>query len=356
MPDGASFRAQRRGQATAKEVVQTPQAALSSIAGYVQGISTLNAGQKNSLTAKLNAASAAVGRGDITAANNQLGAFLNELQADVNAGKVSAATASVLRNTIHAVQASAWHLQPVLGVAAARGLDSGQPLASAALPPADLLPVSRRANLPYRAVRMIGVPLLRLCFRFEVEGRANIPHAGNYVVIANHLNWLDEFALLLLFPVEPRLHFLADPTILVTRKFQWWLIRTTGGYVPVVRHRKSERTLFEHVDRCLAAGGAVAIFPEANYGPTEGELMPFHRGFAHFALKAHVPVIPVALSGTKDLWFRKTIRVVVGPALTGGQNAAALTELAFRTIKTMMPAYVEPAGRKSLRGFLTHLF
>ncbi len=203
---------------------------------------------------------------------------------------------------------------------------------------------------------MIGVPLVRLCFRFQVDGRANIPRAGSYVVIANHLNWLDEFALLLLFPVEPRLHFLADPTILVTRKFQWWLIRTTGGYVPVVRDRKADRTLFEHVDRCLAVGGAVAIFPEANYGPREGELMPFHRGFAHFALKAGVPVIPVALSGTKDLWFRKTVRVVVGPALEGAQDAAALTELAFQTVRTLLPVYAEPPGRKPLREFLTHLF
>ncbi len=94
------------GQASAKVVVQTPQAALGSIAGYVQGLSTLNAGQKNSLIAKLNAATAAVGRGDITAANNQLGAFLNELQADVNTGKVSPAAASVLRSAIHAVQAA----------------------------------------------------------------------------------------------------------------------------------------------------------------------------------------------------------------------------------------------------------
>src|SRR3982075_4474186 len=96
-------------------------------------------------------------------------------------------------------------------------------MASTALPPADLLPVGRRANIPYRIVRLIGVPLLRLCFRFHVEGSENIPRSGNYIVIANHLNWLDEFTLLLLFPVEPRLHFLADPTLLVTRKIQWWL-------------------------------------------------------------------------------------------------------------------------------------
>lgn len=119
------------------------------------------------------------------------------------------------------------------------------------MPAADMLPVGRRANLPYRAVRLIAVPLVHLCFRLQVEGRENIPRAGNYIVIGNHLNWLDEFAVLLLFPIEPRLHFLADPTILVTRKFQWWLIRTTGGYVPVVRERHGDTALFHHVDHCL---------------------------------------------------------------------------------------------------------
>jgi 1-acyl-sn-glycerol-3-phosphate acyltransferase len=229
----------------------------------------------------------------------------------------------------------------------------------AALPAADLLPVGPRANLPYRIVRMVGVPLLRLCFRFEVKGRDHIPRPrhGTYIVIANHLNWLDEFALLMLFPIEPRLHFLADPTLLVTRRFQWWLVRTTGGYVPVVRERHGDTALFRHVERCLAIGGAVAIFPEANYGPSEGELLPFHKGFAHFAIKARVPVVPVALSGTKDLWFRKRIQVVVGePIPTAGAAPAAVTELAFQRVKAMLPAYVEPGGAKLLRNTLTHLF
>ncbi|HEY0829642.1 MAG TPA: 1-acyl-sn-glycerol-3-phosphate acyltransferase [Candidatus Dormibacteraeota bacterium] len=214
-----------------------------------------------------------------------------------------------------------------------------------------------RANIPYRVIRFIGIPILRLLFRFHVEGRENIPRSGTYVVIANHLNWLDEFTLLILFPVEPHLHFLADPTILVTRKVQWWLVRTAGGYVPVIRGRHGDPTLYRHVDRCLELGGAVAIFPEGNYGPKEGELLPFHKGFAHFAIKAGVPVIPVVLSGTKDLWFRKRIKVVIGPALeTAGQDPAALTARAFEKMGAMMPAYVEPSGRKLLRDELTHLF
>jgi hypothetical protein len=98
--DGAS------GQATARVLVQTPQQALAAIAARVQGITTLNAGQKNSLTAKLQAAIDAIGRGNTTAANNQLNAFLNEVQADAGAGKLSSTDAADLRTAIHAVQAA----------------------------------------------------------------------------------------------------------------------------------------------------------------------------------------------------------------------------------------------------------
>ncbi len=224
-------------------------------------------------------------------------------------------------------------------------------------PPADLLPVSPKANLAYRLVRLVAVPLLYLCFRFQVEGRRNIPRPGNYIVIANHLNWLDEFSLLLLMPVEPRLHFLANPTILVTRKVQWFLVRSTGGFVSVVQGRHGDPALFRHVDRCLAIGGAVAIFPEGSFGPAEGQLLPFKKGFAHFAIKAGVPVLPVALSGTKDLWFRKRIRVVIGePIQPATHDPDSLTAAAYQRMKELLPTYRDQPGRKLLRRQLTNLF
>jgi PKD domain len=94
------------GQTTSKVTVQTPQQALTSISGYVQGLKGLNGGQKNSLIVKLNAAGDSIGRGNTTAANNQCNAFLNELQADVSTGKISAADGATLRGAIHAVQAA----------------------------------------------------------------------------------------------------------------------------------------------------------------------------------------------------------------------------------------------------------
>jgi 1-acyl-sn-glycerol-3-phosphate acyltransferase len=138
---------------------------------------------------------------------------------------------------------------------------------------------------------------------------------------------------------------------------QWFLVRSTGGFVPVVQERHGDPALFRHVDRCLEIGGSVAIFPEGNYGPAEGQLMTFKKGFAHFAIKARVPVVPVALSGTKDLWFRKRIRVVIGqPMQSVGSDPESLTAAAFQRITELMPAHQEQGGRKLLRRWLTNLF
>jgi hypothetical protein len=94
------------GVATTTVVVQTAQQALTTIESYVNGITTLNKGQKNSLIAKLDAASAAAAHGNNIAAHNQMSAFLNEVRADVKIGKISSAQQSTLTAAIHAVEAA----------------------------------------------------------------------------------------------------------------------------------------------------------------------------------------------------------------------------------------------------------
>jgi PKD domain len=94
------------GTAATTVQVQSQQQALTSIKSYVQGISTLNKGQMNSLTAKLDAATASAARGDNTASHNQLSAFLNEVRADVNSGKISPDQAAALTGAVHAVEAA----------------------------------------------------------------------------------------------------------------------------------------------------------------------------------------------------------------------------------------------------------
>jgi 1-acyl-sn-glycerol-3-phosphate acyltransferase len=228
--------------------------------------------------------------------------------------------------------------------------------ASVSLPAADALPVTPRATPMFRLLRAIVGPLMRLVFSWKVEGRHNLPVGRPYVIIANHLNWIDAWALLLQLPAEPRIHFLANPANLVRHRFDWWLVRKVGGYIPVDLTHKASPELFEHVNLCLQRGGVVAIFPEAAYGPREGEVQPMKRGFAHFAADNHVPVVPIALTGTKELWLRKPIRMRVGePIEPDGRDADAIYEAASTRLRELVPAYSEPAGRKPLRRFLTHL-
>lgn len=225
-------------------------------------------------------------------------------------------------------------------------------------PPADLLPVGPKATFGFRFVRAWAQPLLHLLFRIDVQGRVKIPQHGNFIIIANHLGWLDPFLILVSFKTEPRVHFLGDTTILRTRKVQWWIVRAVGGYVPVNKQMHGDARLFEHVDRCLQRGGVVALFPEGTTdGTDEGRLLPFKRGFAHWAIDNQVPVVPVALSGTKDVWLRKRVRVIVGePIQPQGQTVDALVAQAQARVAALLPQYQEPSGPKPLRRWLTHLF
>src|SRR6202158_6079117 len=215
----------------------------------------------------------------------------------------------------------------------AEAVAAGQ--ASAEVPPVDLLPVGRRATLVYRVVRPVTVALLRLAFRFEIHGRERIPRTGTYIVIANHLGWLDALTLAIVFPIEPRIHFLADPTGMMRRRLEWALVRATGGIIPVDRARRQATDLFQQVSRCFELGGALALFPEGDFGPREGEVLPFKKGFAHFAVSAGVPVVPVGLSGPKDVWLGKRIRVFIGEPI----------QAAGKTVDEMHREGAEAVGR-----------
>jgi len=226
----------------------------------------------------------------------------------------------------------------------------------AVIPAADTLPVGRHATLAFRVVRTVARAAFHLLFRFQVTGRERIPD-GAFVVIANHLGWMDAISLLLLFPAEPRIHFLADPTSMMRNRLLWALVRATGGIVPVDRAKHGDRLLFRHVERCLAEGGAIALFPEGDFGPREGELLPFKKGFAHFAVESQVPVVPVGLSGMGVLWLGKRLTIRIGePIPAAGRTVDQVLEAGERAVAALVPTYVEPAGPKPLRRWLTGLF
>lgn len=224
------------------------------------------------------------------------------------------------------------------------------------VPSADMLPVGRRASPVFRMVRLAAIALFHLLFRFDVDGRGRIPDSA-FVLIGNHLGWMDAVSLLLLFPAEPRIHFLADTTSMMKNRPLWALVKATGGIVPVNRTQRGNINLFHHVDRCLEGGGVVAIFPEGDFGPREGTILQFKKGFAHFAVSAQVPVLPVALSGMKDIWLGKRLLVRIGePIPVTGKSVQEVHRIGEEAVGALLPSYQEPLGRKPLRRWLTGLF
>jgi 1-acyl-sn-glycerol-3-phosphate acyltransferase len=234
-----------------------------------------------------------------------------------------------------------------------------QPMAEvpgSAIPAVDMLPVGRHASFVFRAARFVAEALFRVLFRFDVQGRENIPDRAA-VIIGNHLGWMDAISVLLIFPAEPRIHMLADPTSMMKNRALWMLVKAAGGIVPIDRAQRGNAGLFRHVGRCLSLGGSVALFPEGDFGPREGVLLPFKRGFAHFAVEAGVPVVPVGLAGMKDLRLGKRLSMRIGaPIETKGRSVEDVHRLGEEAVTALLPAYTEPHGRKPLRRWLTGLF
>lgn len=130
-------------------------------------------------------------------------------------------------------------------------------------------------------------------------GAENIPREGGVIVATNHLSRLDTL-LLMLNPTRP------DITALVADKykryplFRW--ILETGGIIWLDR----ENADFGAVRTAVAVlnkGVALGIAPEGTRSKA-ATLLEGKAGTALVALKAGVPIVPVAISGTERVFTR----------------------------------------------------
>lgn len=152
-------------------------------------------------------------------------------------------------------------------------------------------------RVPGRWMRRFGrlTSGLTPVWRFSVDGEppADILHRG-YVVIANHESTADPF-LLSWLPWDMR--WVAKEE-LFRLPLIGWLMRL-GGDIPLRRGaRDSVSEMMVECRRTLALGMPVMMFPEGTRSP-DGELLPFKDGAFELAIASQVPVLPVALAGTK---------------------------------------------------------
>lgn len=136
---------------------------------------------------------------------------------------------------------------------------------------------------------------LRLYFRWEVRGSENLPPSGGVVLAANHVSYLDPP--LMGCAVERPVHFMAKKE-LFDIPILGWLIRRLNAF-PVQRGGVDRKAIRQAMG-ILRAGEVVGIFPEGTRGDGKTLLKP-HPGGVLLAIKAGVPVVPMAIIGAEKV-------------------------------------------------------
>jgi 1-acyl-sn-glycerol-3-phosphate acyltransferase len=189
----------------------------------------------------------------------------------------------------------------------------------------------------------------------RVLGRENFQRGAAAVYVSNHLSYMDTPVVLSKLPFQFRI--LARHDLFKIPFIGWYLQRS--GQIPV--DSTSLRSTLASLNRgvkALQAGMPLVIFPEGGRS-VDGQLQDFLSGPAYMAIRAQVPVIPMALIGTYDLMPMHTyhltprpLMLVVGePISTAGyssKNADALTRRVRDTITEMYVSHSIQVGNAQL--------
>ena len=145
-------------------------------------------------------------------------------------------------------------------------------------------------------------PVLRLIYRPQVEGLDNIPAHGPAILASNHLSFSDSIFLPLVVPRH--ITFLAKSEYFTGKGIKGFFTRAfmAGvGQVPIDRSGGSASDdALNTALRVLSQDELLGIYPEGTRSP-DGRLYRGKTGVARMALEADVPVIPVAMIGTREI-------------------------------------------------------
>ena len=200
---------------------------------------------------------------------------------------------------------------------------------------------------PGRWMRRLGraASALTPLWKFVIEGKAPADILEKpYVVVANHESTADPF-LLSWLPWDMR--WVAKEE-LFKKPFTGWAMGW-GGDIPLRRgDGESVRAMLDECKRSLDAGIPIMMFPEGTRSK-DGALMPFKEGAFDLAIRAGVPVLPIAIAGTRQMrpkgskWFgrARACAKVLEPIQTKGLAKDDVSDLAKRSHAVISEALAE---------------
>jgi 1-acyl-sn-glycerol-3-phosphate acyltransferase len=165
----------------------------------------------------------------------------------------------------------------------------------------------------------LGYLIAKVCTSFlcrvHLEGREHIPEQGPFLMVTNHLSWVDPPLLVSVMPLKLRITGMAARAHRQDLLIGW--VMDHWGVVWVRRGESDREALRQALDM-LASGRPFGVAPEGTRSRT-GALIKGKTGITFLALKAQVPILPLALAGTDNVFsstrrlFRTPVQVVISP-------------------------------------------
>lgn len=191
--------------------------------------------------------------------------------------------------------------------------------------------------------------MLNPFWKLEVEGAERIGRGGPYLVCTNHQSLLDVLVVMSLggdFKWVSGLRFFKIPMLAV-------YMRLTGYIAADLKNPFSARGVLQECGDWLDRGVSVGMFPEGTRSP-DGQVGNFKPGAFRVAVEKDLPVLPVAIDGTRDILPKggatylgdspfKTIRVrVMDPISLDGlpdRSAVALSRACRDSIRGQLDTW-----------------
>src|ERR1051325_3908606 len=144
----------------------------------------------------------------------------------------------------------------------------------------------------------------------RVAGLEHDDPKQRYILIGNHHSYYDIPCVFAAMKSQP-IRFMAKVSLFKIPIFGWSIGR--AGFIPI--DRKNRRTAvksFELAVQRIRKGNTVVVFPEEGRS-RERAMRPFQRGGFLLALRSELPILPIAIDGTYDVYRAGAKWITPGP-------------------------------------------